>query len=86
MDSLSRCELSKSSAQKLGGVNYLRKSMITEAPVISCKNVWKLFGNKPKEYLASMPKNHTYDDISSDGYIAGVKDVTVEVYRGEMWL
>ena len=58
--------------------------MTTEAPVISCKNVWKLFGNKPKEYLASMPKNHTYDDISSDGYIAGVKDVTVEVYRGEM--
>ena len=58
--------------------------MTKEAPVISCKNVWKLFGNKPREYLASMPESHTYDDISSDGYIAGVKDVTIEVHRGEM--
>ena len=58
--------------------------MTKEAPVISCRNVWKLFGNKPREYLASMPESHTYDDISADGYIAGVKDVTVEVNRGEM--
>ena len=36
------------------------------------------------EYLANMPKNHTYEDINSDGYIAGVKDVSIEVYRGEM--
>ena len=84
VDSLSRYQLSKSSAQKLGGVNYLRKNMTKEAPVISCRNVWKLFGNKPREYLASMPESHTYDDISADGYIAGVKDVTVEVNRGEM--
>ena len=48
--------------------------MTKEAPVISCRNVWKLFGNKPREYLASMPESHTYDDISADGYIAGVKD------------
>ena len=68
----------------MGGASYLRKNMTKEAPVISCQNVWKLFGNKPKEYLASMPTNHTYDDISADGYIAGVKDVTVEVNRGEM--
>ena len=72
VDSLSRYQLSKSSAQKLGGVNYLRKNMTKEAPVISCRNVWKLFGNKPREYLASMPESHTYDDISADGYIAGV--------------
>ena len=84
VDSLSRYQLSKSSAQKLGGVNYLRKNMTKEAPVISCRNVWKLFGNKPREYLTSMPESHTYDDISADGYIAGVKDVTVEVNRGEM--
>ena len=45
--------------------------MTKEVPVISCKGVWKLFGNKPEEYLASMPKGHTYDEISSDGYIAG---------------
>ena len=58
--------------------------MTKEVPVISCKGVWKLFGNKPEEYLASMPKGHTYEEISSDGYIAGVKDVSIEVNRGEM--
>ena len=58
--------------------------MTGESSVISCRNVWKLFGNNPEKYLESMPKNHSYEDISSDGYIAGVKDVTLEVNRGEM--
>lgn len=31
-----------------------------------------------------MPKDHSYDAISADGYIAGVKDVSIEVNRGEM--
>lgn len=53
-------------------------------PVISCKNVWKLFGPDPVNYLKTMPDGHGYDDIRSDGYIAGVKDVSIEVSRGEM--
>ncbi len=31
-----------------------------------------------------MPKDHSYQSISADGYIAGVKDVSIEVNRGEM--
>lgn len=58
--------------------------MTKEAPVISCKNVWKLFGDKPEKYLANMPEGRTYDEIQADGYIAGVKDVSIEVNRGEM--
>ena len=54
------------------------------APVISCKNVWKIFGNDPESYLKRMPKGHSFDDIRADGYIAGVKDVSIEVSRGEM--
>ena len=57
---------------------------MTAETVISCKNVWKLFGSKPESYLAQMPKGHSYDDIREDGYIAGVKDVSIEVSRGEM--
>jgi len=53
-------------------------------PVISCKNVWKLFGPEPENYLKSIPDGHGYDDIQADGYIAGVKDVSIEVSRGEM--
>ena len=52
--------------------------------VISCKNVWKIFGNKPENYLAKMPADHSFDDIRADGYIAGVKDVSIDVSRGEM--
>ena len=52
--------------------------------VITAKNVWKLFGSEPERYLASMPSGHSYDDIRADGYIAGVKDVSLEVGRGEM--
>ena len=52
--------------------------------VISCKNVWKIFGSDPEKYLANMPKGRSFDEIRADGYIAGVKDVSIEVSRGEM--
>ena len=58
--------------------------MTVASSVISCRNVWKLFGNNPEKYLENMPKNHSYEDINLDGYIAGVKDVSIEVNRGEM--
>lgn len=58
--------------------------MSDDTPVISAKNVWKIFGTNPESYLASMPDGHSFDDIRADGYIAGVKDVSIEVSRGEM--
>lgn len=57
---------------------------MSETPVIAAQNVWKLFGEQPERYLASMPQGHSYDAIRADGYIAGVKDVSLEVARGEM--
>lgn len=57
---------------------------MSQQPVISCKNVWKLFGDKPEKYLESIPKSHSYEEILADGYIAGVKDVSVDVHKGEM--
>ena len=58
--------------------------MSEEAPVITCKNVWKLFGPEPEKYLARMEPGRSYEDIRADGYIAGVKDVSLGVGRGEM--
>ncbi len=58
--------------------------MSTERPVISCKNVWKLFGADPEGYLAKMADGMSFDDMREDGYIAGVKDVSVDVHKGEM--
>lgn len=57
---------------------------MSDAPVISAHNVWKLFGTDPEGYLAKMPQGRSYSDIQADGYIAGVKDVSVEVAKGEM--
>ena len=58
--------------------------MSDNTPVISAKNVWKIFGANPENYLASIPDGHSFDDIRADGYIAGVKDVSIDVSRGEM--
>jgi len=58
--------------------------MSSETPVISCKNVWKVFGADPEAYLAKMPPDRSFDDMREDGYIAGVKDVSLDVHQGEM--
>jgi glycine betaine/proline transport system ATP-binding protein len=58
--------------------------MSTERPVISCKNVWKIFGADPKGYLAKLSSDMSFDDMREEGYIAGVKDVSLDVYKGEM--
>ena len=52
--------------------------------VISCRNVWKLFGEQPEHFLNTLDENATYEDIREQGYIAGVHDVSVDVHRGEM--
>lgn len=51
---------------------------------ITAKNVWKLFGPQPEQYLAKMQGTPSFEKILSDGYIAGVKDVSIEVEHGEM--
>ena len=59
-------------------------------PVLSCRNVWKLFGAKPQEYLASLTQRGenlssvSFDDIREAGYIAAVRDVNLDVAKGEM--
>lgn len=58
--------------------------MSDNAPVISAKNVWKIFGADPVAYLKKMPAGRSFDEIRADGYIAGVKDVSIEVAKGEM--
>jgi glycine betaine/proline transport system ATP-binding protein len=58
--------------------------MSAEAPVISCKNAWKIFGPDPAGFFKSMRPGMSFDDIREAGYIAGVKDVSIDVHRGEM--
>ena len=57
---------------------------MSDAPVISCKNAWKLFGPKPEQYFATDPSGKSFEEIRRDGYIAGVRDVSLDIHRGEM--
>ncbi|MBX2882253.1 MAG: glycine betaine/L-proline ABC transporter ATP-binding protein [Granulosicoccus sp.] len=58
--------------------------MTTNQPVISCRNVWKLFGPKPEQFLASASGTPTFDEIQRAGYIAAVREVTIDIAEGEM--
>ncbi len=58
--------------------------MASDAPVISCKNAWKIFGPNPEKFLKTMTPGMSFDDIRAQGYIAGVRDVSIDVHRGEM--
>ncbi|OBY28501.1 quaternary amine ABC transporter ATP-binding protein [Leisingera sp. JC1] len=58
--------------------------MTAATPVISCKNVWKLFGANPEQYLKSLSGNPGFDEIRQAGYIAAVRDVSLDIAKGEM--
>ncbi|OED49232.1 quaternary amine ABC transporter ATP-binding protein [Leisingera sp. S232] len=58
--------------------------MTAATPVISCKNVWKLFGAQPEQYLKSLTGNPGFDEIRQAGYIAAVRDVSMDIAKGEM--
>lgn len=58
--------------------------MSDATPVISCQNAWKIFGANPHNFLKNMDAGMSFDDIRQAGYIAGVKDVSIDVHKGEM--
>jgi glycine betaine/proline transport system ATP-binding protein len=50
--------------------------------VISCRNVWKVFGDHP-ERLRLTPSTTT-DELRATNHIAAVRDVSLDIRRGEM--
>ncbi|MEM5521485.1 glycine betaine/L-proline ABC transporter ATP-binding protein [Sulfitobacter sp. AS59] len=58
--------------------------MSVDSPVISCRNVWKIFGPDPAAFYKKMNDGMSFDDIRKAGYIAGVRDVSIDVHKGEM--
>lgn len=58
--------------------------MPSDEPIISCKNVWKIFGADPKKYLKSLPASPSFESIRQDGYIAAVRDVSLDIYPNEI--
>ena len=60
--------------------------MSESTPLISCKGLWKLFGDNPEAYLESKKSTGIPDleSLQADGYIPAVRDVSLDIAEGEM--
>lgn len=56
------------------------------APLIRCSHLWKLFGPSPETYLVDALKTGAVDidTLMADGYIPAVRDVSLDIAKGEM--
>lgn len=61
--------------------------MSAAKPLISCRGLWKLFGQEPVSYLEQKLSNGsspTFDSLRNDGFIPAVRDVSLDIATGEM--
>ncbi|MGB4828618.1 MAG: ATP-binding cassette domain-containing protein [Paracoccaceae bacterium] len=52
--------------------------------VISCHNVWKVFGKHVDRIAPRLTPETTLDELRAGGHIAAVRDVSLSIRRGEM--
>jgi glycine betaine/proline transport system ATP-binding protein len=57
---------------------------MTAAAMISCRNVWKLFGPDPLGFLKSHGFKPTDEDLKRSSHIGAVRDVSFDVMPGEI--
>lgn len=51
---------------------------------ISCRNVWKVFGDNPAQFLREHNNNPSPEALAEHGYIGAVQDVSFDVAAGEI--
>ena len=62
-------------------------AMSADATVkIACRSVWKLFGQDPRGFLEAQRFAPTAEDLVQQGYVAAVREATLEVHRGEIFV
>ena len=52
----------------------------------SCKNLWKLFGNKPEEFLKNKKYNPSEADLREFNIIGAVQNANIEILEGEIFV
>tara|TARA_B100000809_G_scaffold167859_1_gene165224 strand:- start:192 stop:1202 length:1011 start_codon:yes stop_codon:yes gene_type:complete len=57
---------------------------MNKLPKLVCKNVWKLYGDKPKEFLHQHNNSPNQETIKKAGYIQAIRDASLEVYENEI--
>ncbi|MEZ5931729.1 MAG: betaine/proline/choline family ABC transporter ATP-binding protein [Alphaproteobacteria bacterium] len=58
--------------------------MSADQTVIACRKVWKLYGEDPKGYFGGLSAETSFEQIRDAGYIAAVRDVSLDIAKGEM--
>ncbi len=53
---------------------------------LSCQNLWKLFGPNPREFLQKQEFAPSVESLEDGGYIAAVRDATLDVGEGEIFV
>jgi glycine betaine/proline transport system ATP-binding protein len=53
-------------------------------PKIACRNLWKVFGAKPADFMARHKNNPQPSDFKAEGYIGAMRNISFEVYPGEI--
>ena len=51
---------------------------------LSCRKLWKIYGADPEKFFVSHGGSPMQSDISDGGYICAVRDVSFDVYPGEI--
>src|SRR5579871_5445622 len=55
------------------------------AITLSCRNVWKLFGNGADAFLASHP-DASDEALTGAGLVRAVRDVSIDVHHAEIFV
>ena len=58
--------------------------MTATDPVISCHNVWKVFGRNVDRIAGSLTPQTSAEELRAGGFITAVRDVSLTINRGEM--
>jgi len=57
------------------------------APVkLSCRHIWKLFGNDAEEFLSKSKHTPSLDEIKQAGLIAAVRNANIDIHEGETFV
>ena len=53
---------------------------------IVCKNVWKVFGDNAARFLAAHTSTPSYEELTAAGFIGAVRDVSLNIQQGEIFV
>ncbi|TIX17025.1 MAG: ATP-binding cassette domain-containing protein [Mesorhizobium sp.] len=53
---------------------------------ISCSNLWKLYGSNAGDFLANHSGNPSPKEVAASGYICAVREASLEIYPGEIFV